>query len=251
MPEPSPKINIALMGAASKALLPHIEAYANLNLVQESPDVVVCYGGDGTLLSAEIKWPGIPKVPILNSHRGHRCIPHPPEVVIQGLAENTLLSNEYIKLHCEVKRHEEPDTYTALNALNEINVHMGLINSAVRFTVSLDGIPYGDGREILGDGFVVCTPFGSTAYYAKITRGTFTQGIGVAFKATEEAMDHVVLPDTTNIRINITRGPAVLAFDSAHQYENLEEGDQLHIHKHTQSATILTCAPLKRLDEPF
>lgn len=244
-------VHLTLFGSQAESLIKTVRKHESLVLVDKDPDVVVCFGGDGTLLAAELRWPGVPKVPVLNSRRGHRCIPHPAHEVLRGLANKQLVSNHYMKIEGELLREGKPIYPETMVALNEFNVHMGLINSAVRFQLWLNGDPYDDGVELLGDGFVVCTPFGSTAYFAQITRGVFTQGIGVAFKSTNAHVDHLVLPDDTEFRLRITRGPAVLAFDSADEYVQLEEGDELMVRKHQKGATILTCGPIKRLDQPF
>lgn len=242
---------VLLFGAEADRLIPLLQEHPELEIVTESPEVVVCYGGDGTLLAAELHYPGLPKVPILNSRRGHRCIPHPPAQVIAGLARRELAVNVYTKLGCTLTRAGKPEASQGLAALNEFAVHMGRINSAVRFQIWLNGEPYDEGVEILGDGFIVCTPFGSTAYFNKITRGVFTKGIGIAFKATTEHTDHLVLPSDTEIRILITRGPAQLAYDSEPKIIDIDEGDEMLFVKHPQGAVILTYGPVKRLDEPF
>lgn len=242
-------VKVQLYGAEAEKLEANVGEHGNLSLVEDEPDVVNCYGGDGTLLSAERLWPGVPKAPILNSRGGHKCIPHPPAEVIGRLAEGSLVSNAYTKIECALKAHER--TERRFSALNEFHVHMGRINSAVRFRLWLNDDPYDGGIEILGDGFVVCTPFGSTAYYSQLTRGIFTTGLGVAFKSTGEHVNHLVLPDDVVIRALITRGPAVLAYDSSTEYLALEENDELVIRKQARGAIILTCGPPKRLDEPF
>lgn len=253
IPSENTPLRVALFGNEAEQLVPHLKFFPQLTLVEKDPDVVVSYGGDGTLLGAELRWPGRPKVPILNSRLGHRCIPQPAATVIQALAEGTLVRNEYDKLECAVNYSEparvEPDFI--ITCLNEINVHMGRINSAVRFRMWLDGEPFDDGAEIIGDGFVACTPFGSTTYFKAITRGVFTRGLGVAFKATAHPVSHLVLAQDVSIRFLITRGPAVLAFDSSPEYLALEDHDELVIRRHPQSAVILTCGPVKRLNEPF
>ena len=220
--------------------------------METAPDVVVCYGGDGTLLAAELRWPGILKVPILNSRRGHRCIPKSPREVITALARGAMVQTRYTKLEVGVfasKRRREPDFL--LTCLNEVNVHMGRINSAVRFKLWINGIPFENGIELISDGFVACTAFGSNAYFKAITKGIFTQGIGVAFKATTHAVNHLVLPEEDTIRFQITRGPATLAFDNSMEYLDLECGDSVTVRRHPQSAHILTCEPVTTLDEPF
>ncbi len=243
-------VRLLLFGAEAHSLGETVAAHDNLVRVEKDPDVVVCYGGDGTLLSAELRWPGIPKVPVRNSRRGHRCIPHPVADVLNGLAAGELVSNRYTKIEGEVLRDGQRLYSDKIVALNEFNVHMGLINSAVRFQLWLNGEAYDDGVELLGDGFVVSTPFGSRAYYAQITRGIFTKGIGIAFKSTNAHVNHLVLPEDTEYRVQITRGPAVLAFDSADEYLGLVEGDELVVRKHAQDAVILTCDMVKDLEQP-
>ncbi len=233
-------MNVVLFGAEADGLRAEIEKHSQLTVVDQNPDVVICFGGDGTLLAAELRWPSVPKAPIRNSRRGFRCIPHPPARVIERLASDALVTNHFTKLECSVLCGGNPEPVFHISALNEINVHMGNINSAVRFKLWLDDQPYMDGLTILGDGFVVSTPFGSTAYFSQITRGLFHSGIGIAFKATAEHVDHLVTPDTTVIRTAITRGPAVLAYDNAPDYFNLDRGDELIIRKHPLHATLLT-----------
>lgn len=237
-------IHAMLYGAEAGALLPHIAKYPQVKVVDKSPDVVICYGGDGTLLSAELKWPGVPKVPIRNSRRGHRCIPHPPAKVLDRLVNNKLTRTEFVKISCTVFDDGADTPKYTVSAMNECNVHMGHINLAVRFKIWLDDEPFANGIEILGDGFIVSTPFGSTAYFNQITRGVFHTGLGVAFKNTTELTSHVIVPDNVVVRAQITRGPAVLAYDNTEKYLDLRQGDRLELRKSETPATVLTWAKL-------
>ncbi len=237
-----------LYGAQSDQLRPELAKHPSLKIVDTDPEVIICFGGDGTLLSAELAWPMVPKLPIRNSRRGIRCIPHPPAEVIRHLVENMLAPTRFLKLECAISYQDEPDPMCFLTAMNEFNVHMGHINSAVRFRVWIDEAPYENGAEILGDGFVVCTPFGSTAYFNQITHGVFHSGLGLAFKATSEHTNHIIVPESATVRVRITRGPAVLAFDNAPEYFELCEGDELTIHKSLTLATVLT---MNTIHHPF
>ena len=235
-------MKVTLYGAESENLRPLVEAQAALDLVDEDPDVVVCFGGDGTLLAAELRWPSVPKVPLRNSRRGIRCIPDAPAGVLERLAADTLVAHEHLKLECVVKHESPNDADHALMAINEFSVHKGRTNASVRFQMSFDGKAYGTeaDHEIVGDGFVVCTPFGSTAYFNQITRGEFWTGIGVAFMYTSEHTNHLVLPEDTVVRARITRGPAVLAHDNSSEYIDLNAGDELLVKKSQQCAVLLT-----------
>ncbi|MCC6142558.1 MAG: NAD(+)/NADH kinase [Candidatus Hydrogenedentes bacterium] len=245
------ELRAMLYGREAAGLASMLEDHPNLHRADTSPDVIICYGGDGTLLGAELEYPGVPKVPIRNSHRGHRCIAHPPSEVISRLAAGTLVPHEYLKLEAKIFRKGTEHEEVALAALNEFNVHMGRINSAVRFKLWIDELPYEDGVEILGDGFVISTPFGSTAYFNQITRGIFTKGIGIAFKYTGEHINHMVLGEQTRLRMAITRGPATLAHDSSPHFFPIEKGDTLTVRKHPKSAIILHCEERQPVAEHF
>jgi len=244
-------MKIQLFGADAGELRTEIGKHPSFTLVEENPDVIICYGGDGTLLSAERTWPGVPKAPIRNSRRGNRCMAHPHAEVIARLAAGTLARTEYLKIACAVRHTDRAEPAFRLTAMNEINVHMGRINSAVRFLLWLDDEPFHNGREILGDGLVVSTPFGSTAYFCHITRGVFHAGIGVAFQNTAEHVNHVVVPENVRVRVVITRGPATLAYDNSSEYFPIREGHELVLCKHAEPAVILTWQPMTHPSDEF
>ncbi len=234
-------MKIQLFGSEAESLRPLVDRYANLEEVEDNPEVVVCFGGDGTLLAAEMQWPTVPKVPIRNSRRGIRCITDPPEEVIARLASGDLVRREHLKLECSVTHAEDGRPDTVLLAINEFSVHMGRANSSVRFTMWLDGKQYGEAsdKEFIGDGFIVSTPFGSTAYFNKITRGIFWAGIGVAFMYANQHTNHLIVSEATCIEAEITRGPAILAHDNSTTYIDLAEGDRLSMVRSESPAVLL------------
>ena len=246
------RIRVLLFGKDVELLAPICEKFPQIELVKENPDFIITYGGDGTLISAELKYPNLPKVPILNSSRGHRCIPHPPEYVIKRLAEGTLTPYRYTKLQSLIYLGGKGTPDTVIESLNEIMVEKGRINSALRFKLWIDGISYeGDEREIVGDGFIISTPFGSTAYFSNITRGIFWKGIGVAFMATNEPITHMVLPEETVLQIKITRGPAILAYDNSPEFIPLNTDDIIVARKSPNDAIIYSCGVVRHQSEPF
>lgn len=240
-----------LFGAEAEKLRPELDKYPAFESVEDHPEVVICYGGDGTLLAAELRWPGVPKVPIRNSRRGHRCIAHPPEAVLRRFAEGRLVRTEFMKLECAVRHGDDTEPFCYISAMNEVNVHMGRINSAVRFKLWLDERPYDEGTEIIGDGFVISTPFGSTAYFNQITRGVFFEGIGLALKSTTHYTSHLIVPDKTVFRVLITRGPAVMAFDSSEEYFDLHQGDELTVRRNPHPAILYLWEALPYQTEEF
>jgi len=244
-------MKVLLFGARATDIRDEFLRHPELELVLKDPDVIVCYGGDGTLLTAERQWPGVPKCPIRNSRRGNRCIEHPAPAVLQRLARQELTQTLYDKLECIVRRPEQGEPVVHLAAMNEVNAHMARINSALRFKMWIDDEPYKGGGEILGDGFVISTPFGSTAYFNHITRGLFHSGIGVAFKSTSEHTNHVIVPANSVLRVLITRGPGTMTYDNSTEYDDLYEGDELLAKRHPTPAVILTWAPMKHPCDEF
>lgn len=235
-------MNVTLFGADAQQLEPLVEATEGLTLVPKEGEVIICYGGDGTLLAAEQRWPSVPKIPLRNSRRGIRCISDDPAEVLEKLAKGQLTFSEFLKLECKV-RYANPEKHASnLLAINEFTVHMGRVNAAVRFKCWFDDQPFGDAedREIIGDGLMVSTPFGSTAYFSEITRGIFWAGIGVALMFAREKTNHVILPEDVTVKTEITRGPAVLAYDNSSEYIELVEGDRLEIKRHAKPALFLT-----------
>ncbi|HOK10298.1 MAG TPA: hypothetical protein PLT82_03850 [Candidatus Hydrogenedens sp.] len=243
---------ILLFGKDAEQLIPLFRKHPELTVVRDNPDYVLSYGGDGTLLASEHAYPYIPKIPVLNSMRGHRCIPHPPEEVIARLAEDKLIAYRYMKLTCSIYPGGQTNPTHQIESLNEITVAKGRINSAVRFKLWVDGVSYeGEDKDILGDGFMISTPFGSTAYFSNVTRGIFWEGIGIAFLATSEDITHMVLPEKTLIEVKITRGPAILAYDNIPESVPLEAGDILVVKKSPHDAIICSCGVIHRPSEPF
>ncbi|MDP7638800.1 MAG: hypothetical protein QGG73_03665 [Candidatus Hydrogenedentes bacterium] len=239
-------MKVILFGEHAEELGGDLRAHKNLDRCESEPEAVVCFGGDGTLLSAELKWPYIPKVPIRNSEVGKRMMNHPPGEIIRNLAEGTLMPSKHMKVECSVRPSQGEVFLAPLSALNEFNVRLGAGNSALRYRIWIDNHPIEEGVEIIGDGFIVSTPFGSTAYYRQITRGIFHAGLGIAFKYTSELVNHIVTLETSVIRAKITRGLARLGYDSAAEEVPLATGDELVIKRDPRPATLLTINKLHR-----
>jgi NAD+ kinase len=245
------RMRVVLFGPRAADIEAAVRKHPELEVVETDPEVVVSYGGDGTLLSAEHLWPGVPKVPIRNSRRGLRCMAHPPETILERLARGGLIRTEFMKLACSLRFAQDRAPGRELTAMNEFSVHMSRLTSALRFRLWIDEESYGPGQEILGDGFVVSTPFGSTAYFKHITRGYFHSGIGIAFKSTSEQVNHLIVADNEVLRILITRGPAMLAYDNVPETFDLTENDELTLRKHPGSTVLLTWSPMRYPSDAF
>jgi NAD+ kinase len=224
-------MNILLYGKNASHLSPLLQKFGLVE-VKENPDVVISYGGDGTYLLSEVGYPGIPKVMIRDSKICKKCVNLPTEETLKRLSKGEYIENKLIKLEANYGDKK----YTVVN---DVVVAHTTPTSAIRYKIYINNIPYIDGREIVGDGIVVATPFGSGAYYRSITDGVFSVGIGLAFNNSTEQVDHIVLRESDEIRFELTRGHAVLAIPG-HVPERVTEGDSLTIKTSNEMGKVLT-----------
>lgn len=174
-------------------------------IVTLNPDVVISYGGDGTLLYSERMYPGIPKLPIRDNLVCNKCDDHGDKTLLHALSEGELELKEYKKLQTEI----EGKTLLAMNDFvvrNEQTIH------AIRFNCFVN-----EARQnglLIGDGIVVAAPFGSTGYFKSITDKFFTDGFAIAFNNLTEKKDPVYLKDSDIAGFKLTRGKAILTVDN-------------------------------------
>jgi NAD+ kinase len=202
-----------------------------VTLVEGEPELVISYGGDGALLGAEREFPGVPKFPLRDSRTCGKCPEHSEQVLLERLVSGGLQETHLGKIEAVTGDGR------CVTALNDIIISKQIICSCVRGKVWLDDQLYA--RQIVADGVVAATPFGSTGYYRSITHSVFQTGIGIAFNNSTEPTDHLVVKESTTVRVVITRGPAVLLGDNAPQRIPLHEGDEVLIRRSGEEAVIL------------
>ena len=207
-------------------------AAAGFELVEENPDFIVCYGGDGTVLFSERKFPGVPKL-IIKTSRACRMY----DYVLGNLKEllSKIKAGNY-KIHSEMKL-ETVAKGERLVGLNEIQVHLKLPIYAVRFSVSADGKEY---KDLIGDGIIVATSFGSTAYYKATGGESFDKGIGISFNNLHNRnAESFVVPEDHVVKLTISRGPAWLLADNNENFVDLDAGDSIEIRKSESTANFI------------
>ncbi len=203
---------------------------SDFEVVDANPEIVISYGGDGTIMQSEYEFPGIPKVVLRGSHICKLCSNLPNDEVLRRVKDNKYSVLEIQKLKAEAKG----ETFFGLN---DVVIHNDDTRHAIRYTIEINGVPISE--EIIGDGIVVATPFGSTGYYRSITDSFFEVGVGLAFNNSTEQADHVVLKEDAKIKIGITRGPARLYIDNQEKSVELREGEYATVEKSNEVAKII------------
>jgi len=220
---------VILVGRNLESIRPLIEQ-AKFALVNENPDFVISYGGDGTLMGSEFAYPGIPKIILRGSLICKKASLFSNEVVLEKIQNNQYHIESMEKLSVQSKGKE-------LVALNDVVIHNKNPRHAIRYILSINDKQVG--KEIIGDGIVVATTFGSTGYYRSITDSFFEVGIGLAFNNSTEQSDHIVLKNESIIKLHITRGPAMIYADNQEDEIELSDGDIAIVKLSGQIANIV------------
>jgi len=222
-------VKIAVYGKTpeSKAQLRKEIVGAGFAYDEKKPDAVISYGGDGTFLKSESAYPGIPKALFRYSSICKKCHNLPITHALELLKKRKYTITEHEKLEAN-----------GLTATNEIAVRNKLPTHAIRFTLTVNGKRIG--KEFIGDGIIIATPFGSTAYFHSIARKTFTKGIGVAFNNTTVQHPPLFLPEKSKILLTITRGEAFAAADNNPKMLTLKAGNTIMIKISQKKARLIS-----------
>jgi NAD kinase len=194
---------------------------------------VVCIGGDGTLLGAEEKYPGMPKIALRVSNICSKCTKN---IIEDKLFDEILGGIVKPKKYSKLELNFGGQKFTALN---EFNIKSLDPRSAIRFNYMINPeVKFSELNEILADGLVVSSAFGSSGYFKSISRVIFSEGIGITVNNAFESHNSKIVAEDSEIVVAISRGPAVLYCDNQKKYVRLKSGDKLKIVKSDQVALI-------------
>jgi NAD+ kinase len=224
-------MRIAVVGKDKKsnqAILRRLKKMGHL-AEHKRPEIVVCNGGDGTLLYNERRFPGVPKLMLRGKHACRRCNLSNNQVFIR-LSRKEYMIREYNKLETMIAGRK-------LIAANDIVVRNLHPSRALRFTVHVDGKK--EDGTIIGDGVVISTPFGSTGYYQSIARRSFSSGIGLAFSNTVARQRHRVLGEGARIRVSAVREDALLSCDNMARLFKLKSGESVTVRASREKTRII------------
>lgn len=125
-------------------------------------ELLICFGGDGTILHASkaATYAGVPILGVNIGTMGFMAELESGELKeLRRLADGNYAVEERMMLH--VRAEHEGKTVLEEDALNDAVITKGAVARIVQMTVSCDGV------EVMGfggDGVVISTPTGSTAY---------------------------------------------------------------------------------------
>lgn len=200
-------------------------------------DVVLAFGGDGTILSTARKV-GASGVPILGINLGGR-LGFLAEVMIDELYDSLtdILNKDYTileRLVLEAKSSQQEIEKTCY-ALNDVVIDRGGFSRVIRVEVFIDNEYL---NTYLGDGIIIATPTGSTAYslsaYGPILLPTLDCMIINPICPHSLGVRPVVIPDECEIRVvpHVDGKIVTLSVDGqVSQQFSKNEGVQIDIRK--------------------
>ena len=178
---------------------------SGIEITRRNPDCIISYGGDGTFFISERLYPGVPKVVVKKSQTCKICNTDNVRFILD------LLKDKHYKIR-KLEKLEASNKNKKIKAVNDIIIKNEYPGEALRFSLKINNKTYKD--LIIGDGLVISTPLGSSAYFKSITRKTFKNGIGIAFNNTTEKINPLILNNKDLIEVNILRNYALLSADN-------------------------------------
>ncbi len=225
-------MKVAVVGLARKIIEDKLPDFG-LDLDKKTPDVVISFGGDGSALYGERTYPGIPRVMIRHSKICVKCKEHDFSEVLNALKERRYMIKDEIKVEVIVNN----DLNKRLIGLNEVGIHHKIPTKALRLRIKVNGKIIED--EQISDGFIVATPYGSTAYFYSICRKKFSKGLGIAFKNPRSGKKSMIVGDNSTIEVEILRGFGLVAADNDEKMFEVTNGDKILIKKSKEKARII------------
>jgi NAD+ kinase len=223
-------IKALVKGKYFEEIIPFLEKY-KIKLVKDDPEIIITYGGDGTLLEAERLYPNIPKLPIRDTRTAPMCDRHTVDGIVKAFVDNKLGKYEVLKLTGKINGGKRE-----LAGINDIFIHNVLRNSAIRYRLWIDNELYLN--EVVSDGVGFATPHGSTGYFQSVTNCIFKDGIGIAISNSREHVNHVIVNENSEIKLEILRGPAIMVADNNPNCISMDKGDVLVVSRSTDKAVI-------------
>ena len=142
--------------------LPHDIRFSRLDRELPTASIVICFGGDGTILhmAKSATRSGVPVLGVNIGTMGFMAELESTE--LQELAR--IATNDYVvdeRMMLDVTVHRDRDIIFHDICLNDAAITKGAVARIVHLKVECDGI---QALECGGDGVIIATPTGSTAY---------------------------------------------------------------------------------------
>ncbi len=203
-------------------------------------DILVTLGGDGTLISA-VRRSFDYDIPVLGVYAGNLGfladvgMNELEEFVVSMIEKDCRIDERFVLEATIVKNGEE----VAIHAFNDIVLTRPSISNMISIETLVDGKAF---NTYYGDGVIVATPTGSTAYNLS-AGGPVLFPLANVFTLTpicphSLTQRPVVMPGEFSIEMKTPSNPALMIVDGQDMHE-LEIGESVHIRLSTKTAKLI------------
>ncbi|MHA1852450.1 MAG: hypothetical protein ACTSUF_02960 [Candidatus Heimdallarchaeaceae archaeon] len=184
---------------------------AGFSLTKTKPDFIIVYGGDGTILRAENKYPSIPKIPIMyrNSTRREKAYKFYTIKDLNRILKKIKSKSYRIK---KFRKIEALYKNKKIIALNEIQIRNKDPRTALRFSLEVGNKKL---KNIIGDGIVASTSFGSFAYYRALGNKPFKKGFKIGFNNVFPRRKPIKINENSPAIVTVERENGILTADNS------------------------------------
>lgn len=176
-------------------------------------DLLIVLGGDGTLLGIARSLNDSFKAPILGINIGNLGFLSSVDIYDIDSALDKLEQGKYkiverMMLNCKIESTEKKEE---LKALNDVVLARGTLSRMVKFKIFVDGKIY---STFKGDGLIVATPTGSTAY-------SFSAGGPFIYPDLELITITPICPHTKSMQTIILKADSIIEIYADHEEEKI------------------------------
>ncbi len=233
------KMKIAVVGKIKKEVnnLKKQVKMEGYKIDEKNPEIVISFGGDGSFLIAERMFPSVPKLLIGNKSPCNLCKEHSGDdlkKLLTKIKEKKYKIKTYNKIEARIKRHNE---FIKKTAANDIVIRNREPYHALRFSFYINNKKING--ELIGDGIIVSTIFGSTGYFESITGKSFKKGFGVGFNNLIKKINPLMLKDEDVIKLKVIRNSAVVSSDNDPLIISIDKNDFVQIKKSKEKVSLI------------
>jgi len=226
----APEVSEDLAGRGLSVWQGSFEDDAALGEVASDLDLLITLGGDGTIVRAVRAVAGC-GVPILGVNLGRlgflaEVDPSEIEPAIEAVMAGEYFVEERMMLHAELRRGGQ--VLLDAEAINDLVMARGSVARTVQISISVDGSYV---VTQAGDGIIVSTPTGSTAYCLAAGGPIVAPDVNcmtITPIAAHLALAHaIVIPCERRLCLRLVKGQGAVLTVDGHVDLHLEQGDEL------------------------